>query len=69
MKNVTTGAAGYRFEPTGIHFEKNVKVSIPFDEKLLESEAAISNLFTYFYNEEMKVWERFPDLRWTGRER
>lgn len=62
MSNATTGAKGYRFELSGIHFEKNVKVSIPFDEKLLESETAISNLFTYFYDEEVKTWERLPRL-------
>lgn len=60
LYNVTTGAAVYRFEPAGLKFDKNIKVSIPFDKAVLESETALSNLYTYFYNEERKNWERLP---------
>ncbi|MEA1911654.1 MAG: hypothetical protein U9N32_08275, partial [Spirochaetota bacterium] len=30
IRNVTTGAVSYRFLPDGIHFNKNIIVSIPF---------------------------------------
>ncbi|MCD6397835.1 MAG: hypothetical protein J7L71_09870, partial [Spirochaetaceae bacterium] len=60
IKNVTTGAASYRFLPDGIKFTKNITISIPFDKTLLESETALSNLFTYFYDEESRDWVRLP---------
>ena len=60
IRNVTTGAASYRFLPDGIKFNKNITISIPFNKALLESETALSNLFTYFYDEESSNWERLP---------
>ncbi|MCK5673403.1 MAG: hypothetical protein KAH95_08495, partial [Spirochaetales bacterium] len=60
IKNVTAGAASYRFLPDGIHFNKNIKISIPFSKAVLESETALSNLFTYFYDEAGNNWERLP---------
>ncbi|MCK5198759.1 MAG: hypothetical protein KAR21_10430, partial [Spirochaetales bacterium] len=60
IKNVTTGAISYRFLPDGIHFNKNIKISMPFNKAVLESETALSNLFTYFYDEDGNNWERLP---------
>ncbi|MCK5200208.1 MAG: hypothetical protein KAR21_17750, partial [Spirochaetales bacterium] len=60
IRNVTTGAASYRFLPDGTKFNKNIKISIPFNKALLESETALSNLFTYFYDEDSNNWERLP---------
>jgi Salmonella virulence plasmid 65kDa B protein len=60
IKNVTNGAVSYRFQPQGIQFNKNIKISIPFNKSLLESETALSNLFTYFYDEDRNTWERLP---------
>jgi hypothetical protein len=57
MTNATTGAAGYRFEPHGTRFELPARIVMPFDEKLLTSETALSNLYTYFYDEETEAWE------------
>jgi hypothetical protein len=60
IANVTEGAVVYRFGPSGIRFNRNIKVSIPFNKTLLDSETALSNLFTYFYDEENNNWERLP---------
>ncbi|MCK5673483.1 MAG: hypothetical protein KAH95_08910, partial [Spirochaetales bacterium] len=62
ITNATEGAVSYRFESPGIYFEKNIRISIPFNKVLLESETALSNLFTYFYDEEGSNWERLPRL-------
>ncbi|HTX71364.1 MAG TPA: SpvB/TcaC N-terminal domain-containing protein, partial [Rectinemataceae bacterium] len=58
MSNVTAGAVGYRFEPHGILFERPVSVSMRFDPGLLASETALSNLYTYFYDDRHSRWER-----------
>ena len=58
IANVTAGALGYRFEPHGIKFDKPVSIVIPFDKKLLASETALSNLYTYFYDDLNCRWER-----------
>ena len=60
LMNVTSGAMGFRFEPHGMRFSRDVLVSIPFDEALVGSETALSNLFTYFYSEKVGRWERLP---------
>ncbi|MBN2836902.1 MAG: hypothetical protein JXR48_18245, partial [Candidatus Delongbacteria bacterium] len=58
MTNSTGGAIGYRFGPHGTQFKKDILVSLPFDKAIAESETALSNLFTYFYNDVTKQWER-----------
>ena len=58
IANVTAGARGYRFEPRGMRFEKGVTIRVPFDRGLLRSEAGLSNLYTYFYDEARCRWER-----------
>ncbi len=63
IKNVTTGAVSYRFLPVGIKFNKNIKISIPFNKALLESETALSNLYTYFYDEDGCSWEPLPRVK------
>jgi RHS repeat-associated protein len=62
LENVTAGCHGYRFLPDGMIFRKEVEVSIPFSEEVLSSEAALANLFTYFYDDEAKRWERLKRL-------
>ena len=61
-QNVTRGAAAYRFLPDGQQFLKPVRVTIPYDPELNKSEAALSNLFTYFFNEKSKRWERLERI-------
>ena len=58
MSNVTSGAAGYRFLPDGQKFARAVKVTLPFDRGLLESETALSNLYTWYYDERQLTWCR-----------
>jgi RHS repeat-associated protein len=62
MANATAGAAGYRFEPKGMVFERAVRLTMRFDKSLLDSEAALSNLFTYFYDERNGRWERLSRI-------
>ncbi|MCX7747822.1 MAG: hypothetical protein N2645_13180 [Clostridia bacterium] len=57
MDNATGGAIGYRFLPHGTKFLKNIKVTIPYDQKRISSEEDFNNLYTYFYNEESNFWE------------
>jgi RHS repeat-associated protein len=58
IANVTAGAQGYRFEPRGTAFAKPVTIRVPFDRRLLASEAGLSNLYTYFFDERSGRWER-----------
>ena len=58
MTNVTAGPDGYRFEPHGIQFLKPVRVTMAFDSRIAGSQTALSNLYTYFYNQAAGRWER-----------
>ena len=58
MANVTSGASGFRFLPDGQTFSRAVKVSLPFDRQILESETALSNLHTWYYDEKAGKWNR-----------
>ncbi len=62
MANVTSGAQAFRFEPHGTRFLQPVNVSLPFDRAMLGSETALSNLFTYFYDEWAGQWVRLERL-------
>ncbi len=62
MANVTAGATAYRFGPHGTRFRKPVHVSLPFDSEILGSETALSNTFTYFWNERAGMWERLKRI-------
>ena len=41
MSNATAGARGYRFEPHGTVFEKPVRLIMPLDSSIGESETAL----------------------------
>ena len=56
-QNVTAGARAYRFLPAGAEFAIPVEISLPYDEVLNESEAALESLYTYFYDEDALRWE------------
>jgi len=58
MENITSGAKGYRFKPNGMIFEKEVKLTIPYDKEKIKSEEDYTNLYTYFFNEKERHWER-----------
>ncbi len=58
MANATAGTAAWRFEPHGVQFARAVRVTMPFEPAVLASEAAVSNLFTYFYDAAERRWER-----------
>ena len=57
IENVTEGARGYRFEPKGTKFKKDVIIRMGYDKKLNADEVALSNLYTYWYNERKRSWE------------
>ncbi|WP_319563286.1 SpvB/TcaC N-terminal domain-containing protein [Marispirochaeta sp.] len=62
MSNVTSGAVGYRFLPEGTSFMRVVKVTLPFDRRILESETALSNLYTWYYDTDESRWRKLE--RW-----
>ena len=57
LDNATTGSIGYRFEPKGTKFKKDVIIRMGYDAKLDDNETALSNLYTYYYNEKKQRWE------------
>ena len=61
--NVTHGAAGYRFLPAGLRFSEPVQVTLPYDRGLNESETALSNLYTYFFNTRRGRWQRLRRVK------
>jgi RHS repeat-associated protein len=58
MSNVTSGGMAYRFEPHGAIFSRAVRITIPFEPGFRESETDLSNLFTYFFDQDAGRWER-----------
>ncbi|MEJ2662995.1 MAG: SpvB/TcaC N-terminal domain-containing protein [Spirochaetia bacterium] len=58
MKNVTGSCPGYRFLPHGTRFLKPVRLSMPYNKKLVKGGYEYENLYTYFYNDKKKRWER-----------
>ena len=62
MANVTQGAAAYRFGPDGINFRRDIKIVIPFDPEIARSETALSNLYSWFFNNESGRWEKLDRL-------
>ena len=60
MNNVTRNAAGYRFGPHPYRFKKNIRVTLPYDNDVNSSEASLSDLKMWFYNEEHNSWEGLP---------
>ncbi|ORC38362.1 hypothetical protein B4O97_00980 [Marispirochaeta aestuarii] len=62
MSNLSSGAAGYRFLPENQSFLRAVKVTLPFDRRILESETALSNLYTWYYDRRESRWRRLE--RW-----
>jgi|GEM_PF-1170765 len=58
MSNVTAGAVAYRFGPDGLEFKSKIKITMPFSPEIAESEAAFSNLYTWFFNVKSDKWEK-----------
>jgi RHS repeat-associated protein len=62
MCNVTGQAHGYRFGPHGMRFEKEIELSLPYDKRLVVGEYELENLYTYFYSEGSKKWEKLKRI-------
>ncbi len=58
IKNVTEGEGGYRFLPAGTKFLKEVMIELPYDSGLNNKKAALSDLYTWYYDTEAKKWIR-----------
>ena len=58
MVNVTSGHSGYRFLPHGEHFRKAAGIQIGYDEAKLPKGYSHKDIYTYYYDEGMKVWKR-----------
>jgi len=58
MDNATAPAAGYRALPHGMKFNQYVKISIPYDPAVADTEAKRDKLSAYFYDEGKEAWTR-----------
>jgi len=58
MVNVTSGHSGYRFLPHGEHFRKAAGIQMGYDEAKLPKGFSHKDIYTYYYDESMKVWKR-----------
>ncbi len=58
MVNVTSGHSGYRFLPHGEHFRKAAGIQIGYDGAKLPKGCSHKDIYTYYYDEGMKVWKR-----------
>ncbi len=59
-QNVTIGAKGYRFEPKGLKFSKEVLVTLPYDPSLNDDETVLDDLYTSFLDTDLGRWVRLP---------
>ncbi len=55
IQNTTGNAKGYRFLPSG-KFNKDVRVTVPYDRSLNDDKAKLEKMRTYFYDEDAKGW-------------
>lgn len=58
LENATAPAAGYRALPHGMKFSQYIKISIPYDPEVADTEAKRVKLAAYFYDDEKKAWTR-----------
>jgi RHS repeat-associated protein len=64
MTNVTPYPnRGYRFTPHGTHFKKDVKVTIPFDPKLVPQGLTTADIKTYYFDTERGHWVELAKYR------
>src|SRR6185312_11295708 len=57
MTNVTPAAKAYRFGPLGMVFKKPVKMTVPYDRKLIPAGYGPDDIRTYYYDEGQRHWE------------
>ena len=62
LYNATTGAKGYRFLPAGTKFEKEVVITLPYDERLNDKPQSLEDLYTYFFDTEKNQWVKLERL-------
>ena len=58
MVNVTSEHSGYRFLPHGEHFRTAASVRIGYDSTKLPKGYSRKDIYTYYYDESLKVWKR-----------
>ncbi|ULQ59043.1 hypothetical protein K7I13_11040 [Brucepastera parasyntrophica] len=56
MINVTSGGGGYRFEPAGTQFLKEVTIELPYDVKLNGKEGSLEDVRGYYYDVKEERW-------------
>ncbi len=57
MTNVTPSPSrGYRFTPHGIHFKRDIKVTIPFDPALIPAGLNENDIKTFYFDTERGHW-------------
>ncbi|MBA5630351.1 SpvB/TcaC N-terminal domain-containing protein [Moheibacter lacus] len=58
MVNVTSGQKGFRYLPHGMQFSKEVKIALPYDEKLIPAGNSIDDIRSYYFNDLNGQWEQ-----------
>ncbi|GHT75773.1 hypothetical protein FACS1894124_7550 [Spirochaetia bacterium] len=69
IANATEGGGGYRFEPAGTEFKKEVRIELPYEGKLTGKEASLEELQTYYYDVEGKEWVSLKKVGYDGERR
>lgn len=58
MENITQGHKCYRMLPDGQKFEKDITIAIKYDSTQLPYGYTEEDIFTFFYNEEIGLWQQ-----------
>lgn len=56
LHNVTPNQKGYRFLPFGSKFQKEGRVSLPFDPNLVPSGNSVGDIRTYYFDNDQGQW-------------
>jgi RHS repeat-associated protein len=58
MTNVTAGGQSYRFGPLGMVFKKPVRMTVPYDRKLIPAGFSEGDIRTFYFDEATHRWEQ-----------
>ena len=62
LYNAIPNSGGYRFLPAGTKFEKEVIITLPYNEELNTKPQSLDELYTYFYDTQKKCWIKLERL-------
>ncbi len=67
MTNVTPGQGGFRMGPHGQKFRKSLRLTLPYDPKLIPDGLTADDIRTYFFDQESGRWIAVPRLEVGGK--